>query len=94
MAIPPKEKQYFEQLGAARVREITSTLPAGFSSLRQVFALEWLAEIDEAEGVVRKAHQGRQTLAGRGAVPRPLVGIGVALGAVVFGLVAWLSRRW
>lgn len=93
MAIPPKEKQYFEELGPARVRQITSERPAGFSSLRQVFALEWLAEIDEGDGKVMKAHQARQTLSGQSKLKPTWIGIGIAIGAVVVGLAGWLFPR-
>jgi hypothetical protein len=93
MTTPPKEKQYFEQLGAARVRQMTSTSPAEFNSLRQVFALEWRAEIDEGDGMVRKADQARQTRLGRTNLTGSWIGIGIAIGAVAFGLVAWLFPR-
>jgi hypothetical protein len=90
MPIPPKEKQYFEQLGPARVRQITSTRPAGFSSLRQIYALEWLAELDEADGKVRKADQARQTRLGQSALKTPWVRLGIAIGVAAIGLMAWL----
>ncbi len=93
MTIPPKEKQYFEQLGAARVREITSTRPTEFGSLRQIYALEWLAELDEADGKVMKAHQVRQTLSGRSKLKPTWIGLGIAIGAVAIGLVTRLFPR-
>jgi hypothetical protein len=93
MAIPPKEKQYFEQLGSARVRQITSTRPAEFSSLRQVFALEWLAELDEADGDVRKADYARQTRSGQRGLKDPWVRIGIAIGVVAAGILTWMHPR-
>jgi hypothetical protein len=92
MAIPPKEKEYFEELGEARVRQITSTRP-GFTSLRQIFALEWLAELDGAEGKASGARQAKETVLAQSNLKPTWIGIGIAIGAIAVGLVAWLFPR-
>jgi hypothetical protein len=93
MTIPPKEKQYFEQLGAAHVRQMTSARPAEFGSLRQIYALEWLADLDEADGKVWRAENARQTRLGQMGLKDPWVRIGIAIGVVAAGILAWMRPR-
>jgi hypothetical protein len=58
MAIPPGDREYFENLGEAEVILTLST--DGFGPPRQKYAREWLAERAEAQLVAQEERQGEE----------------------------------
>jgi hypothetical protein len=58
MAIPPEDREYFENLGEAEVLLSLST--AGFGSPREIYARQWLAERAEAERVVNEERRVKE----------------------------------
>jgi hypothetical protein len=89
MTIPPEEIKYFEELGAANVSQIASTGP-GFSSPRQIYALKWLAGLDEATVKHTETLQARETQRSQSTLEATWIGIGIAIGAVAVGILTWI----
>jgi hypothetical protein len=59
MAIPPKDRGYFESLGEEEVLLSLST--GGFDPPLQIYARQWLAELAEARRVANEERQVKET---------------------------------
>jgi hypothetical protein len=85
MEIPSEELEYFKQTGPHRVRLVFDT--KGFGSPRQIFAGQWLAEIDEAARKSDEALQNEQLRIGQSTLNAAWIAVYVGLGAVGVGVI-------
>jgi hypothetical protein len=96
MAIPPEDRKRLEDMGEARVRLEFNTKAFGKSAL-QIFAAEWLAELDERDRKHAEALQAEQmrlmveqTRLTKSANKAAWVAACVAIGAALVALLAWI----
>jgi 3'-phosphoadenosine 5'-phosphosulfate (PAPS) 3'-phosphatase len=96
MVIPPEDRKRLEDMGEARVRLEFNTSAFGKSSL-QIFAAEWLAELDEvarkrteAQRLKDEAFQAEQRAVGQSTLKAAWIAAGAAIIAVVIGILTWI----
>jgi hypothetical protein len=89
MAISPEDRKRLEDMGEARVRLEFNTNAFGKSAL-QIFAGEWLAELDETARKRTEALQAKGMALAENTLKVAWIAAGAAILAVLIGLVAWL----
>jgi CHASE3 domain sensor protein len=94
----PGEKERLLEMGEAKVRLIVTS--GGFGSPLQASAVEWLAELDEAERSRHEALQFQQTGLAQSAAKAAWIAAYAAIGAVVVTVIgaivtilAWVYPR-